>query len=342
MNSHELQQRIRAGDRDAFRDLYALCGQGVYRRALEAFHDAATASEIVKQVFLNLHHEIQLTDLPLDIDIQLHTLTETEICTRRVLRGDYAAVDEMRDVPEVGALRTSDTKPSTFPLDNDPKTISIIQEEIPEKTDNIPTLLDQEQSFVSEEQGVSEILSEQEQSPVFKEQDTTQIPAEQEHFSVSEEQDAKQNHVKQEHSTIFEEQDTTQIFTGLEPEPEPVIIERNHTKPIHPAHISEAATSDWDPFSQAEPYRLPLERAQEYMQAEEPEQTIHQKESKKKTVSNRKNRTNMLMTFLLIFFITLFFWLLAGILMDLSVIPTIDFGYSWFNETFFPLFAPKL
>ena len=33
-----------------------------------------------------------------------------------------------------------------------------------------------------------------------------------------------------------------------------------------------------------------------------------------------------------------FLWLLAGILMDLDVIPSFDLGYRWFNEHIFDFF----
>ena len=96
MNSHELQKRIQAGDREAFRELYALCGRGVFLRAQEAFSDADITRGIVKQVFLNLHNEIFSSDVPLDIDIRLEALTDVEIRTRRILAGDFAAAEAMK------------------------------------------------------------------------------------------------------------------------------------------------------------------------------------------------------------------------------------------------------
>ena len=99
MNSHELQKRIQAGDREAFRELYALCGRGVFLRAQEAFSDADAVRGIVKQVFLNLHHEIFSSDKLLDIDMRLEALTDIEIRTRRILAGDFAAAETINPPP---------------------------------------------------------------------------------------------------------------------------------------------------------------------------------------------------------------------------------------------------
>lgn len=123
MNSHELQKRIQAGDREAFRELYALCGRGVFLRAQEAFPDADTTRNIVKQVFLNLHNEIFSSDAPLDIDMRLEALTDTEIRTQRILAGDFAAAEAAKaaaagDAPATEAFRA---RPAAVVVDIPPQ-----------------------------------------------------------------------------------------------------------------------------------------------------------------------------------------------------------------------------
>lgn len=214
MNSHELQRKIRGGDRDAFRALYAACGQGVYTRAQAALGDADAARDAVKQVFLNLHNEILASGQPLDIDARLVDLLDGEVRMRRVLAGDFTAADDARPAPP----------PPEAPVQSAP---------------------------------------------------ATEAPA-----------------------------------------PE---------KPPRPAP---------DPFSEAEPYRPPLERAQAYMQAD----AAGARQKKQKERPSR-TRGNAFITVLIVIFLLLFLWVLAGILMDFKILPRIDLGFRWFNEAIFPLFS---
>lgn len=55
----------------------------------------------------------------------------------------------------------------------------------------------------------------------------------------------------------------------------------------------------------------------------------------------KKKKGNVGTTIAVIFLVLLiliFLWLVAGILMDYGIIPTIDLGYSWFNAHVFDLF----
>ena len=42
---------------------------------------------------------------------------------------------------------------------------------------------------------------------------------------------------------------------------------------------------------------------------------------------------------LLILLLLILLWVLAGVLMDVQLIRAYDLGYSWFNETIYPLFS---
>ncbi len=211
MNSHDLQRKIQGGDRDAFRELYAVCGQGVYLQAQEALGDSDAARDTVKQVFLNLHHEILSSEHPLDIDARLATLTDAELRTRRILKGDLSAADGAVGAP-----------------------------------------------------------------------------------------------------------------------PEPVVSQA----------AAASASPAPDPFAAAEPYRPPLERAQARMDADKAAETLDAVRKKRASCEPHepKKRGDTVVTVLIVIFLLLFVWVLVGILMDLSVLPRIDLGYQWFNDTVFPLF----
>ncbi|MDO4572576.1 MAG: hypothetical protein Q4C13_04340 [Clostridia bacterium] len=239
MNSHELQQQIRSGDREAFRQLYAACGQGVYLRAQEALGSPDAAREVVKQVFLSLHHEIQGSDRPLDVDARLFSLTSDEIRTRRVLAGDFSDAVQPSAQAETAAPVTAAAEPA----------------------------------------GQTR-TAEAAQQPA--------APAE--------------------------------AAAASSPGPVPP-----------PQH---------DPFAGAEPYRSPLERAEAYMRAD-PEAAKKALREKRKQRRERepKQRGNAVVTALIILFLLLFVWVLAGILMDLAILPRVDLGFRWFNEHIFPLFT---
>ncbi len=251
MNSHELQKRIQSGDREAFRELYALCGRGVFLRAREAFPDDEATRSIVKQVFLNLHHEIFSSAAPLDIDMRLEALTDTEIRTRRILAGDFAAAETVKspaadEIPAAEAFRAT---PAAVIVDMPPESRPVVDTppQSPPAADMPP------QSYAAD------------------------IP------------------------------------------------------PQAKAPIPEF-------FEQAEPYRTPLERAQAHMEAEPQPQTRRKKRGAPQPAPRRRHG-GVVTTILIVLFLLLFLWLLAGILMDFSVLPRFDLGYRWFNEHIFPLFT---
>lgn len=105
---------------------------------------------------------------------------------------------------------------------------------------------------------------------------------------------------------------TARARTFVEPEPEP-------------EEDAESAAPDDLP---------PLERARAYMRADNAPGAPPKRE--KKSGSSRFGHG--LSVFLLIIFLLLLLWTLAGVLMGLGFIPKFDLGYDWFNRSVFPLF----
>lgn len=222
MNSHELQNRIKNGDSDAFRELYAVCGQGVYQHAYEALKDTAAARDAVKQVFLVLHREILQSDHPLDIDARLTALTDSETETRLVLDGVFDAAESLQASAQPSYKASSDSAAAHVP--------------------------------------------------------------------------------------------------AAEPAAPPQPPKPSDSEAVH------------DAFKNASPYLPPLERAEAHMQADgipvQPE----------KKSDKPKEHGNVVITVLIVIFLLMFLWVLAGILMDFDVLPRLDLGFSWFNQHIFPLF----
>ncbi|MCE5189524.1 MAG: hypothetical protein LLF75_10165 [Eubacteriales bacterium] len=81
----------------------------------------------------------------------------------------------------------------------------------------------------------------------------------------------------------------------------------------------------------------PLERTQLYMEAD---RTLSGKKSgEPASVQKQKRRGSGFVRFLLILLLLLLLWALAGVLMDIHLIPSYDLGYRWFNTTIYPLFS---
>jgi len=81
----------------------------------------------------------------------------------------------------------------------------------------------------------------------------------------------------------------------------------------------------------------PLERTQLYMEAD---RTLSGKKSgEPASALKQKRRGSGFVRFLLILLLLLLLWALAGVLMDIHLIPSYDLGYRWFNTTIYPLFS---
>ena len=64
-----------------------------------------------------------------------------------------------------------------------------------------------------------------------------------------------------------------------------------------------------------------------------------QSDEEKAPAARRKSRKGAIIAgIILVILLLLFIWLLAGILMDLEILPFVDLGYSLFNEHVFEFF----
>lgn len=127
---------------------------------------------------------------------------------------------------------------------------------------------------------------------------------------------------------ILAGEDGAAIFAEREGEP-PHESERSAEQPAkEPAERA--------PRPQKQPEDLPLRRTKAYMAADSGQSDeVFDAESSDSTSRKKKS---VAVRVLLILFLLLFVWVLAGILMDLGVLPKINLGYSWFNANVFPLF----
>jgi hypothetical protein len=85
MITNDLQKRIRNGDREAFRTIYSEHGRGVYLNALKALGNETDAHSVVKQTFLNLHHELLRSGEDIDIAARIRELADNELLLMEIL-----------------------------------------------------------------------------------------------------------------------------------------------------------------------------------------------------------------------------------------------------------------
>lgn len=101
---------------------------------------------------------------------------------------------------------------------------------------------------------------------------------------------------------------------------------------------ASAQSASAEPDSEEEESPLPpLERAFAYMEADRaytPSAPI-----KPSAAPKRPRRGRGFARFLLILLLLALLWALAGVMMDIQLIPAYNLGYRWFNETVYPLFS---
>ncbi len=85
MITNDLQKRIHDGDREAFRTIYAEYGRGVYLNALKTLGNETDARNVVKQTFLNLHHELLRSSENIDISTRIRELADNELLLLEIL-----------------------------------------------------------------------------------------------------------------------------------------------------------------------------------------------------------------------------------------------------------------
>ena len=99
---------------------------------------------------------------------------------------------------------------------------------------------------------------------------------------------------------------------------------------------SSSARGAFENESTAIPSELPLlERARAYMEADG---ALPPAPVSKKPPVRPKRRSGWFSKLLLLILLLILLWTLAGVLMDVKVLPAYDLGYRWFNQTVYPLF----
>lgn len=115
-----------------------------------------------------------------------------------------------------------------------------------------------------------------------------------------------------------EEKDPVKISQGLPLTPKEETVEEK--KPM--------ATSEGEPFVQKDAFLGEKKSAP----------IVHALPSKLPGQEKQKKHTFHWGFFLLIVFFFFLLWAIAGMLMNMGIIPSFNLGYSWFNRTFFTLF----
>lgn len=120
MNNDELIKRIQAGDKEAFKTIYAAYGRDVYLRARKELGSDTAAKSVVKQTFLNLQREIMRAGAPADLGVRIYELSEKELQLLRILAGESAeAVFEQtaQKTAEAGAQSEATAETELPPLE---------------------------------------------------------------------------------------------------------------------------------------------------------------------------------------------------------------------------------
>lgn len=83
MVKNELQYRIHQGDREAFAELFNLCGRDAYLSALALLSNKAAATEATKRAFMALREELLSAPGPIDVEARLTALIEKQAAARK-------------------------------------------------------------------------------------------------------------------------------------------------------------------------------------------------------------------------------------------------------------------
>lgn len=235
MITNDLQKRIHDGDREAFKAVYSEYGRDIYLNALKTLGNEADARSVVKQTFLNLHHELLRSSEAIDIPKRLRELADNELLLMEIL---------------------------------DSKTLT---------------------------QSASATASARQAVPQKKES--------------------------------FEERSAPIDV----PDDEPFRDAPRRPQRERPAFDDDNVLPDEDRESLP-----PLERTRSYMHADG-ENDLRMREQERAVLQSRRGRG--FGRFLLILFLLILLWVVAGILMDFGFVPHFDLGYTWFNVNIFPFFT---
>ena len=109
---------------------------------------------------------------------------------------------------------------------------------------------------------------------------------------------------------------------------------------VPPTAAAEEPTPAESPAATAAPGQdlPPFQRTQAYMQSDPGYEKNGEYFPAKPGGKRKTSLGTVVLKVLILFFLVFFLWVLAGILMDLRVLPAVDLGFAWFNRNIFALF----
>jgi len=108
-----------------------------------------------------------------------------------------------------------------------------------------------------------------------------------------------------------------------------------YTSAYRPGGASARSVYDAEDLPEESEPLPPLERTYAYMEAD---RVFASKRTEETPDSTKPKKRNGFQQVLVVLLLLVLFWALAGVLMDIRLIPAFDLGYRWFNATIFPLF----
>lgn len=118
MITDPLQQRINAGDREAFQAVYSEYGRGVFVAAFKELGSEADARKVVKQTFLNLHRELLNSSDDVNLPALIRELAGHEMLLAKIVKQHGSFVEgppaTVASAPADGAVREKSSARSSF------------------------------------------------------------------------------------------------------------------------------------------------------------------------------------------------------------------------------------
>ncbi|MDD3920255.1 MAG: hypothetical protein PHO41_03665 [Eubacteriales bacterium] len=96
MDRFALMERIRRGDQEAFREIFAAYRMPVYRFALEKTNDAQKARDIVKHVFSTVYESLKEEPYYGDFSAWFQTLAELKLSEMKIMEAHQLSPDAVK------------------------------------------------------------------------------------------------------------------------------------------------------------------------------------------------------------------------------------------------------
>ncbi|MDD3920349.1 MAG: hypothetical protein PHO41_04160 [Eubacteriales bacterium] len=312
MELSQLMSRIAAGNKEAFRELYAQYDQTVYTIALAKTGDHSVAMDVVKGVFQTVYKTLRRTPYHGDFMAWLNALVDTELLYRQRAASTSAA-----------STRT-DLKHITPPPQQPPYAA-------PAATPYQPTAY---QSPVAPAAPAYQAPAYQPpaapaapayQPPVYQQPIVPAVPV----YQPSAYQQA-----------VAPAASAYQQPGFAAPAPQPAYAQPAEGAPFTPEQVMETAFRQ--DMQEAEDISFDGGQYRRYTNEEADELTARAdaiaSEPEDEPEPRQKGFGYYFLTVLGFAGSLVLLWMLAGLLMRLNILPSFDLGYAWFNEALFPLF----